>query len=376
MKVHLKWIIIALCSSAIMFPVGFDSQLVQAKSSEHAKSGKKVGKKLSKKYRGSSSGKWEKKSKKRSKKMAAKKSSYRHKKSAKRYAPKRVRHPDYVFYTCDQHSPNVLLNKARPYEAVIQDASRTYGVNPNLIKAVITAETCFDPYARSPKGAKGLMQLMPATGRRFGATHHYDVYQNINAGTAYLRWLLNRYQGSLPHAIAAYNSGEGTVDAYGLGVPYKETQNYKRQVLNAYNKLSTPATRYTQTVAYPSVEQRRAYYQRLYELRQQRQAQQPRVQYAHARQVYAQPLRASAPAYQRVANTPSCQTVSRRLYQSAQAVNAGNIRSFQYTVGEGENLYQVAHQTGVSAHTIRAYNRLPSVQLRAGLRLKVGQCHL
>ncbi|HPQ95135.1 MAG: lytic transglycosylase [Thiothrix sp.] len=143
--------------------------------------------------------------------------------------------------TCDQHSPETLHLKAGPYHKVIEAASTRFGVDENLVKAVITAETCFRPMAVSPKGAAGLMQLMPATARRFGVTNRYNVTQNIFAGTYYLRWLLNRYNGSVRHAVAAYNSGEGTVDRYGAGVPYRETRRYVVQVLNAFSKLRAKA---------------------------------------------------------------------------------------------------------------------------------------
>ncbi|HPE61937.1 MAG TPA: lytic transglycosylase [Thiolinea sp.] len=147
----------------------------------------------------------------------------------------------YTGRTCDQHSSETLHLKAGPYHKVIEAASMRFGVDENLVKAVITAETCFRPMAVSPKGAAGLMQLMPATARRFGVTNRYNVTQNIFAGTYYLRWLLNRYNGSVRHAVAAYNSGEGTVDRYGAGVPYRETRRYVVQVLNAFTKLRAKA---------------------------------------------------------------------------------------------------------------------------------------
>jgi hypothetical protein len=82
------------------------------------------------------------------------------------------------------------------------------------------------------------MQLMPGTARRFGVADRFDSVENIEGGARYLRWLLNRYGGSVTHAIAAYNAGEGRVDVYGTAVPFQETQTYTRRVLNAYNKLS------------------------------------------------------------------------------------------------------------------------------------------
>lgn len=143
-----------------------------------------------------------------------------------------------VSASCDQHDPRYLNTLARQYQAEIISASYNNRINPNLIKAVITAESCFRPSAVSNKGAGGLMQLMPATARRFGVSNRFDTAENIQGGARYLRWLLNRYGGSIPHAVAAYNAGEGRVDVYGAAVPISETQVYTQRVLNAYRKLS------------------------------------------------------------------------------------------------------------------------------------------
>ena len=143
-----------------------------------------------------------------------------------------------AYAACDQYSPQELHALSTQYQYEIYNAARNQHLNPNLIKAVITAESCFRESARSNKGAGGLMQLMPGTARRFGVSNRFDSVENIEGGARYLRWLLNRYGGSVTHAIAAYNAGEGRVDVYGTAVPFQETQNYTRRVLNAYNKLS------------------------------------------------------------------------------------------------------------------------------------------
>jgi Soluble lytic murein transglycosylase and related regulatory proteins (some contain LysM/invasin domains) len=141
--------------------------------------------------------------------------------------------------SCDQQHPNVLRQKAHPYHHEITQAAIKYRVSPALIKAVITAESCFRNEAKSHKGAGGLMQLIPATARRFGVNDRFNPAENIDGGTRYLRWLLNRYNGSIPHAIAAYNAGEGRVDQYGANVPIVETAVYTKRVLNAYGKLAS-----------------------------------------------------------------------------------------------------------------------------------------
>jgi soluble lytic murein transglycosylase-like protein len=97
--------------------------------------------------------------------------------------------------------------------------------------AVVRHESGFDPEARSPAGARGLMQLMPATARRFGVDDPDDPAQNLRGGTRYLRWLLDRYQGDVRLALAGYHAGEGAVARHGGVPPYRETREYVRRVL-------------------------------------------------------------------------------------------------------------------------------------------------
>jgi soluble lytic murein transglycosylase-like protein len=104
------------------------------------------------------------------------------------------------------------------------------GVESPLVHSVIRAESNYNPDAVSPKGALGLMQLIPSTARRFGVTNPFDVRENIEGGVRYLRFLLNYYQGDYPKAIAAYNAGEAAVDKYHGIPPYSETQNYVHRV--------------------------------------------------------------------------------------------------------------------------------------------------
>jgi soluble lytic murein transglycosylase-like protein len=99
-----------------------------------------------------------------------------------------------------------------------------------LVRAVIQTESQFDPHAVSSVGAQGLMQLMPATARRFGVTDAFDPRQNIFGGTRYLRVLLDMFQGDVVLATAAYNAGEGAVSRYGGVPPYRETQGYVRKI--------------------------------------------------------------------------------------------------------------------------------------------------
>jgi len=115
-----------------------------------------------------------------------------------------------------------------------------YGLDPNLILAIIQTESNFDPRARSPANAQGLMQLIPATAARFGVRDRTDPVQNLHGGMAYMRWLLSFFQGDLRLSLAGYNAGEHAVEKY-LGVPpYRETQNYIRKVMRAYGRDSHP----------------------------------------------------------------------------------------------------------------------------------------
>lgn len=126
-------------------------------------------------------------------------------------------------------------------EALIEDAAFKHGLSPSLITAVTRVESDFDPLDVSDKGARGLMQVMPETGARFGVTADrlFDPAPNIAAGTAYLAWLLDHYHGDLDLALAAYNAGEGAVDGYGGIPPYRETQNYVRKVRAVLARMGT-----------------------------------------------------------------------------------------------------------------------------------------
>ena len=126
--------------------------------------------------------------------------------------------------------PAQRLYPLATFQSLIQDASRRHGVEEALVRAVIHAESAYKSDAVSHAGAGGLMQLMPATARRFGVTNRFDPAQNIDGGTRYLAWLLNRYQGDVILAAAAYNAGEGAVDRHGGIPPYRETKGYVRKV--------------------------------------------------------------------------------------------------------------------------------------------------
>ena len=131
------------------------------------------------------------------------------------------------------------------YDPIIAEHSSVHGVRADLVHAVIQAESAFNPMARSIKGAMGLMQLMPATAIAYGVSNAYDPVQNIRAGVAYLRGLLDRYSQNEELALAAYNAGPGAVEKYGGAVPpYRETRNYVAKIRHEAGARPAPTRIY------------------------------------------------------------------------------------------------------------------------------------
>lgn len=124
---------------------------------------------------------------------------------------------------------NVRLNR-EAYRDEIAAAASSHGIDEAIVRAIIHAESAFNPNALSRVGAQGLMQLMPATARRFKVSNAFDAGQNIQGGVEYLAWLLKRFDGNLTLAAAGYNAGEGAVDKYKGVPPYSETQRYVQRV--------------------------------------------------------------------------------------------------------------------------------------------------
>jgi hypothetical protein len=123
----------------------------------------------------------------------------------------------------------VLSEHSETFEELVREHSQRQSLRPELVRAVIQVESGFNPRATSPKGAMGLMQLMPQTARSLGVRNAYDPAENIRGGTLYLRQLLDKY-GSEQIALAAYNAGPGAVDKYDGVPPYRETKEYVRKV--------------------------------------------------------------------------------------------------------------------------------------------------
>lgn len=151
--------------------------------------------------------------------------------------------PKYRFYRSEKDSWRAVRwtswgrryadpNRYKAYEAIVRDAAERHQVDVALVKAVIRAESDFVPDAVSPKGALGLMQLMPSTARRHGVIRVFDPRENVDGGVRHLRYLLDRFSGNLRLALAAYNAGEAAVERHGGIPPYPETWEYVARVLN------------------------------------------------------------------------------------------------------------------------------------------------
>ena len=142
-------------------------------------------------------------------------------------------------------------NRPSAYVDIINSACDRHGIDPALVHAVVKVESDFNPYALSRKGAMGLMQLMPQTAVDLNVRNSFNPYDNIDGGVRYLRYLIDRYEGNLSLALAAYNSGETAVKRWGTIPPFRETQNYVQRILKIYRGgAATSYPRYTIYMGY------------------------------------------------------------------------------------------------------------------------------
>ncbi len=297
--------------------------------------------------------------------------------------------PAALYAGCDQFSAKTLNRKASPYQHDIQRAAKKYKVSQALIKAVITAESCFNETAVSPREAAGLMQLMPETADRFGVINVFDPAENINAGTRYLGWLLKRYKGSLTHVIAAYNAGEGRIDNdEPVTIGFKETRTYIRRVLTALTTLEAdePA-RQNALELLAGWEDAEARYQAALRGEPYWRADQfsrggkvilASYPLTSAVNVSAKPVpEAPAEIDPFLEETPpdTCQqippSVLRLTYQEVKGSNV----TFYYKAGGGETLFRAADKLGIHIGDILLHNDLSADDMPApGQLLKVAEC--
>jgi len=136
-------------------------------------------------------------------------------------------------------APLSALASPHSLDQRIKDAALRSALDPSLIKAVIQIESNFESRATSPKGAQGLMQLMPQTAQSQGMRHPFHVTENLMAGCDYLRQLINKYRGNLELALAAYNAGPRNVEKFKGVPPFPETRHYVKKVLKTYQKIKS-----------------------------------------------------------------------------------------------------------------------------------------
>jgi soluble lytic murein transglycosylase len=141
---------------------------------------------------------------------------------------------DFKLFIKEGRKTSPVRSYRKKYDELITMASERYGVSFPLLKAIIKAESDFDPQAVSKKGAMGLMQIMPQNFKLLGLKDPFDPTQNINAGARYFRQLYDRFDGKLALSLAAYNAGPAAVDRYKTIPPYEETEEYVRRVLKFY----------------------------------------------------------------------------------------------------------------------------------------------
>lgn len=137
-------------------------------------------------------------------------------------------------YSAQANTSSEKITTKEQIKGLISKVSKKHGVDEKLVNALVKQESGFNPNAKSRVGAMGLMQLMPATAKGLGVTNAMDPEQNVEGGVKYLKSMLNKYNGNIILALAAYNAGPGAVDKYDGVPPYKETQNYVKSILSNY----------------------------------------------------------------------------------------------------------------------------------------------
>lgn len=326
---------------------------------------------------------------------------------------------------CGGFSAKTLQTKAAPYDDIIRQSAKRHGVNPALVKAVIAAESCYREMVVSYKGASGLMQLMPETAAELGVLDIFDPQENINGGTRYLSWLLRRYDGSVPHAVAAYNAGAGRIaPGEPITIAFTETRGYIRNVLTNLTKLEQGKQSIEQArLLLAGWEQTELEYQaalrgetlavvepEVAPISEETAALDPEMTLAFIRTDKVLPTAADtetaadvqaisaidqgivrvkhvtavelAPA-EAVAQQPitptsalqACEDVSAALLAQTEQRGSGRYGAFFYVIQAGDDWEQVAMKLGVNAEAVMQLNNVAwDEPLRAGGQLKVAEC--
>jgi soluble lytic murein transglycosylase-like protein len=156
--------------------------------------------------------------------------------AAKLPAQQPGKYPKEAVVSMGLRSPGAVLTAAfrGAWDEMIAGTASRHQVDPKLVRAIVRVESNFNPYAISPRGARGLMQLIPATARRFGVSDVFDPGANLDGGVRYLKYLMNLYGGDVKLSLAAYNAGENAVAGYNGIPPYRETQDYLRKISELY----------------------------------------------------------------------------------------------------------------------------------------------
>lgn len=274
---------------------------------------------------------------------------------------------------CQTLSSSSLHTKASPYHATIRSAANQYGVNPNLVKAVITVESCFRSKARGSLGEKGLMQLMPGTARRFDIQNGYNATQNIHGGARYLSYLLKRYNGNMQRAVAAYNAGEGRIKPGGR-IPNK---GYVNKVLKAYGKFSVgsgekwAASSSTQPpVSLPE------YKASVFEARDKKEKAIPStvVKEPNAKAVTQKVKWGAVPSHKTLASAAPAPVPAKVTASSPQAKTGlpWSDLHVHYRAKAGDTVYEVMRQTGTPVKSLIRMNGLKApYHIQAGQTLRV-----
>jgi len=254
---------------------------------------------------------------------------------------------------CSQNSYKGLERKLEKFQRSINKYSKHYGVSAALIKAIITVESCFNSKAVSAKGASGLMQLMPATAKRFGTNNRFSPDTNIRGGTRYLAFLQRYFKNDFRKVDAAYNVGEGAVKKYNAIPPYAETRAYVPKIEVLYELYSTKGKNFNSLIK--------------------------RGNFNLSLPRYLIKTRSKLSPYKRsVSKTrlQRCRKTAGKLRRYTHLRKGKRIQQRVYRVRKGDTLLKIMQKTGINKHKVMQLNKLSSGgRLVQGRNLVLSECH-